>query len=156
VKPANTEWLGLTGEQGDFGTEMVLEPCWAVDPDGALVFGTYANGQAAAGAKEGPDGLRAYIGAVRCPAAILRGLARRCGVHIYSEQDDVILTDGKFLSITATSPGAKTVQLPEPRRVVSAFDGSELWSAVDALALDLQLGETRSYLLLPAAPQGAQ
>jgi len=27
---------------------------------------------------------------------------------------------------------------------------------VDALALDLQLGETRSYLLLPAAPQGAQ
>jgi len=136
-----------TGLTEPFGTDTVLDPLWVVDEAGVQVLGRYADGGIAAAAKRTPDGWRAYIGALHCPARLLRHLLKAAGVHLYSDSDDVVLTDGRFLGFVATSPGPKRLVFPGPRTVTGALDGQEIARRVDHLDLEMALGEARLYRL---------
>jgi len=130
-----------------FGPDTVLDPLWVVSEEGVEVIGRYADGGVAAAAKQTPHGLRAYIGALHCPARLLRNFLQASDVHLYSDSDDVVLTDGEFLGFVATSPGPKRLIFPGPRTVVNALDGQEVARGVDHLDLEMALGETRLYRL---------
>jgi beta-galactosidase len=134
-----------------FGTGAVLDPLWKVLEQGVVVLGRYANGDVAAAAKWTPGGLRVYIGALHCPAKMLRNILRASGVHLYSDSDDVVLTDGKFLGFIATSQGPKHLTFRAPCTVVRILDGQEIVRDVSSLDLFLELGETKLYLLKTAA-----
>lgn len=131
-----------------FGTDTVLDPLWVVEEGGVEVLGRYPDGGVAAVAKPTPDGLRAYIGVLHGPAKLLRNLLKASGVHLYSDSDDVVLTDGIFLGFTATSPGPKRLVFPGPRTVIGALDGREIARQVEHLDVEVALGETRLYRLM--------
>jgi len=130
-----------------FGTSTMLDPLWKVLEDGVAVLGRYANGDVAAAAKWTPAGLRIYIGALHCPAKLLRNILRASGVHLYSDSDDVVLTDGKFLGFIATSPGPKHLMFEAPTTLVRVLDGQEIARDVSCLDTVMELGETKLLLL---------
>jgi len=91
--------------------------------------------------------LRAYVGALHCPAKLLRNILQESGVHLYCDSDDIILTDGQFLGITATFPGPKHLVFPGRCDVTEATTGRLIAGDVDHLDVELELGETRLYRL---------
>jgi len=130
-----------------FGTATVLDPLWGVSEEGVEVIGRYADGTVAAAAKQTPEGLRATIGALHCPAKLLRNLAKRAGVHLYADSDDVVLTDGEFLCLAATSAGRKSIHFPKAHAAITALDGRELAPRASTVTLDMDKGETLLLLL---------
>jgi len=130
-----------------FGGETVLDPIWSVTDADAGILGRYADGTSAVASRQTPDGLRVYIGALNCPARLLRNVLKAGGVHLYSDSDDVILADEHFLAVTATSEGAKTISLPRRCKVTSVPDGALIAEAAETLSMEMKLGETRMFAL---------
>lgn len=143
---ASAEGLAV-GVTAPFGTETKLDPLWAIDDPEAERIGRYASGNTAAAFKQTPDGLRVYIGALHCPARLLRNILKDSGVHLYCDTDDVVLTDGKFFSLTVTSAGRKSMNFPQPCSVKDITDNSIVAENTDTLDLEFALGETRLFLL---------
>jgi len=134
----------LAEGDGSIGTDLTLEPCWAVDEGaGTEVIARYADGSIAAAWGETGEGLRAYIGALHCPAGVLRPLLRRAGVHLYATTDDVVLADDRFLGLAATSAGVKRIRLPRQATVTDLLSGEVLGEGIDRFELTMALGETR-------------
>jgi len=84
---------------------------------------------------------------IHCPAKLLRNILRLSGVHVYSDSDGVVLTDGKFLGFVSTSAGLKHLMFPSPALVIQALDGRTIAQRVEVLDVEMQLGETRLYQL---------
>ncbi|HOC70044.1 MAG TPA: beta-galactosidase [Candidatus Hydrogenedentes bacterium] len=143
-KPAQGLASGL---EAPFGTETVLDPLWAVEEPGAEVIARYGSGAVAVAAKQTPDGLRVYNGTLHCPAKLLRNILNASGVHVYSDSDDIILTDGRFFSITATAEGTKSLLFAQTATVTDILDNSVLAEKTVQLPLDMVRGETRLLLL---------
>jgi hypothetical protein len=86
-----------------------------------------------------------FSGAPILPSALLRGIAREAGVHIYSDADDVVTANRTFLSLYAPSGGTRTVRLPEPATVVDVLEDRVL--ARDVTEFQLDLAENTAVLL---------
>ena len=141
-----TQGLGA-GLTGPFRCETLLDPVWEVNAPDTEIIARNPSGGVAAAAKHTPDGLRVYIGALHVPARLLRNVIAASGVHVYCDSDDVLLTDGRFLGLSATSAGHKTVSLPRPCTVTDALDGRVIAENTAAWEADLALGETQMVLL---------
>ncbi len=122
-----------------------LYPLFQVAADQADVFGEFVDGGAPAMALKCMDGFTSvFVGGLTLPARLLANIAAEAGVHRYIESGDVIRTDGRFLGITACTPGHKTVHLPAPCEVADLF-GGEIVCRGSAFGVDLHAGETRVY-----------
>jgi len=147
VIPEKSEQGLAAGLETPFSKETVLDPLWAVDESGVDVIARYASGAIAAAAKRTPDGLCVYIGALHCPAKLLRNILTASEVHVYTDSDDIILTDGRFLSITATAEGPKTVRLARQATVMDLLDNTVPAENSDCIHLDMAFGETRLLMI---------
>ena len=58
------------------------------------------------------------MGSPDIPAAVLRGIARHAGVHLYSEAGDVLYATPTLLSAHTVSGGPRTFALPQRAEVV--------------------------------------
>ncbi|MCC6446831.1 MAG: beta-galactosidase [Armatimonadetes bacterium] len=131
---------GLFGSQRrDLKSQWSVEKAEGVDP-----FAVYTGGGGLVGAAvTEKDGWRSiYFASLYVPAHWLRGIARTAGVRIYCESDDIILGDGRYLSVTASADGEKTIRLPEESVVYDALTGDKLASGRQ-VGLSLKKGETR-------------
>jgi len=146
VTPEITSSGLAAGLNAPFRNETFLDPVWVVDEPGADIIARYRSGAPAVASKQTDDGLRVYIGALHCPAKLLRNILAASGVHIYSDSDDVVLTDGRFFSITATSAGTKHLTFPQPCTLTDVLDDEKVLRDTKELDLDLALGETRMFL----------
>jgi len=135
------------GLEADFGRDVLLEPRWNVTDTDAQPIARYADSGIAVASRMTADGLRVYVGTVYCPPTLLRNILKASGAHTWCDTDEVILTDGKFLSITATTAGEKHITLPGKFRVLSAFDSQEIARETTELTFNMQLGETRTFVL---------
>jgi hypothetical protein len=118
--------------------------------DRCRVLGRFAqNGQPAVAVREEPNYSTVYSGTLTVPAGLLRNCARKAGVFLYVESDEVIQTDGRWLFITATNPGRKQVRLPRPATLRDALSGRVLDTRTDLWSVDLQAGETRAVEIVP-------
>ena len=59
----------------------------------------------------------------------------------------MVLTDGQFLCFTATTAGPKRIELPRKCDVLRAPDAKPLARGVEHLDIEMQLGETKMFLL---------
>ena len=147
VTPEKASGGLAAGLESPFRNETLLDPLWVVEEPDAEVIGRFPSGGVAVAAKKTPDGLRVYVGALHCPARLLRNILNASGVHVYCDSDDIVLTDGRFFSLTASSAGKKHLKFPQSCRLVDALTGQSLVDGVAALDVDLALGETRMFLL---------
>jgi hypothetical protein len=127
-----------------------LTPSFAVDDPDAEVLARYAEGgEVAVAAKRVGDSLSVYSGVLQVPASLLRDLARRAGVHIYSDQDDVVMAGNGWLALHANAAGTRTLRLPTAATYRDVVSGATLGPAA-TLSFDLQQGDTK--LLRPQNP----
>lgn len=101
--------------------------------------------RAAVAIHDAPTHSTVYAGTLTVPAGFLRNCARKAGVFLNVETDEVIQTDGKWLFISATSAGQKELRIPRPAKVRDAMNGQEIGANVDHWQVELQQGETRVF-----------
>ena len=124
-------------------------PVFTIAPaeaDGCRVLGRFTEGGKPAVAVRGePTFSTVYAGTLSVPSALLRNCARKAGVFLYVETDEVIQTDGRWLVITATTAGPKLIYLPRLATVRDAMTGRKIGERIDRWDVELKQGETRLY-----------
>jgi hypothetical protein len=119
---------------------------YADDPDAALLGVMGAGINKPGLVVKQVNGWRSiFSGAPILPSALLRGIARAAGVHIYSDAGDVVTANRNFLCIYAPKGGKRTVHLPERVTVVDLIDHRTL--ARDVMQFDLEMAENTGVLL---------
>ncbi len=80
-------------------------------------------------------------------AFILRNIARESGVHVYADQNDVVLPGRSFLTLHAREAGEKVVRLPAPTDVYECYDGRLIGRQVTEFRDTLGKYDTGFYFL---------
>jgi hypothetical protein len=112
------------------------------------VLARFADGKTPAIAvREEPTHSTVYVGALTAPSAFLRNCARKAGVFLHVDTDDVIQIDGRWLFLTATTAGQKTIRVPHSATVRDAMTSEVVGTNIDRWQVGLQQGETRVYEL---------
>jgi hypothetical protein len=83
------------------------------------------------------------------PPDFYRALARRAGVHIYSETNDTLYVNKSYLTINADGAGTRTLRLPTHTDIYDAIDEKLLERNVREFELSLRDKETRILRLDP-------
>jgi hypothetical protein len=80
------------------------------------------------------------------PPEILRAILKRTGVHVYSEDGDVVYANKSMVTIVASSNGRKTIKMPSFGKLVDALDGTvfEL-DAENTATIEMKRQETRIF-----------
>ncbi len=66
----------------------------------------------------GKEWTSVYLASPDIPAPVLRGIARHAGVHLYSEDGDVLYATPELLSVHTVSGGKRTFRLPGQVEIV--------------------------------------
>ena len=125
-----------------WGTNNIVGPVFHLDDPDARVLGqvVFSEGRChpGMGVKELDDWRSVYIAAPNVPAPVLRGLARYAGVHLYSEDGDVLYATPDLLAVHTVAGGERHFRLPAPVEVVhDLFEDREL--AADSCAVEVRL-----------------
>jgi hypothetical protein len=105
-----------------WGTNSRIAPVFHVADPEARVLGhaVYAQGRCRPGlaVKEHAGWTSVYSAAPNLPPAVLRGVARHAGVHVYSDAGDVVYASPHLLSVHTVAGGERRLALPEAAEVV--------------------------------------
>lgn len=94
----------------------------AVEDDSAIPLGQLAGQMDVAFAmKPLEDWTSIYTLNPVLPAAILAGLARRAGVHLFSDRNDTLYASRQYLTINADGNGIRNVRFPRPVTLIDPF-----------------------------------
>ncbi|MHB1460776.1 MAG: beta-galactosidase [Armatimonadota bacterium] len=131
-----------SGEKFD-AVQSGLSPMYAVDDQRATPIARYAgSANAVAVAQTKMQGYTSvYSGALQLPTSVLRDIANDAGVHIYNDQDNIIMAGNGFVALHATSNGRKIVRLPSLSKVQDALTGQSLGTS-RTLSFDMQVGDS--------------
>jgi hypothetical protein len=124
-------------------------PRLAVADPNAVEIGRYqSDGRLSAVSKNTGSFQSVFVGNTSLSPAVLRMLLERAGVHIWSDSEDVIRTDGQILAIHSSGPGPRKIHLPAAT-AIATLGGEILARAPDPLEISFDAaGETRWFLLL--------
>lgn len=76
------------------------------------------------------------------PSALLCEIARRAGVHVYSDAGDQVFRSQNLLAVHAFSDGKRTIRLPESMDVRDAFTEETLALHATEFVTNVQRGDT--------------
>jgi len=93
------------------------------------------------------DWASVYSGAPNLPGALLRGLARYAGCHVYCDSGDQILADRSFVVVHTAAGGPVTIYLPKARPVWDVFARRKLGARLSRIEADLPPRSTTYYHL---------
>lgn len=80
-------------------------------------------------------------------ADLVRNIAQEAGVHIYSNDHDLIYANNKYLSVISARAGKKTIKIPEEKKVSDALTGELIEVNSDTITYNSKLYETRIFKL---------
>ncbi len=147
--PMSVRLTGLTAGTGGgtFGVKTEYFPRFAVAAEsGVGVLGLWADDEKPAFAVRQMDGWTSvYVGAGPLPASILRALAARAGVRLWSTEPDVVRASKAAAMIIATSDGERTLTLAGP--MAPAFGGQ----ALREHRLDMRFGDVLTFVAAESA-----
>jgi hypothetical protein len=130
-----------------YGPDLVAESRLTV-PEPERVLGSFENGAAALTLAEHDGWTSVFSASPGLPPGILRNLARRAGVHIYSETDDAFYAGRGLLALHAWEAGPKAIALPRPVRLREILGGESEERVTDRIGFEAEAFETRVYELV--------
>jgi len=90
-----------------------------------------------------------FTTAVPLPADLWRGLARHAGAHIYTQSNDIIHADRFMVALHTSTPGPRTIHLPEPARVIDVITGKTRYERTKMIEDEITASQTVIYRLEP-------
>lgn len=137
-----------------WGTNNSLNPVFHLDDPDMTELGqvVYSLGRCkpGMGVKEFEDWRSVYIAAPNVPAPVLRGIARYAGVHLFSEDGDVLYATQDLLSVHTLSGGVRKFRLPGRAATVYDLYNRELVAQdTDQFEVNLQPASTALYYTGP-------
>ena len=128
---------------GIIGHPDVWAQLISVADDQAVALGTLeGRREVALALKSMPGWTSVYTLNPVLPAAFLRALACRAGVHLYNDRDDTLYASRSFLTLAADAAGPRRVQLPRRADVLDPFTGERLWRGVSGFEREFHAKET--------------
>jgi hypothetical protein len=136
-----------------FGTDAAIGPMVYVDdaeavPLGRLIKQHTRSGPIGLAVKEQGGWKSVFCAVPNLPADLLRHVARFAGVHIYSDRDDVVYADRRFLAVHTLAAGERRVSLPRVADVHDAFTGEPVAGRTTRFNVKLAAEDTVVYELL--------
>lgn len=124
-------------------------PRWSINPEPTIrPFARFSDGSIAAASRDTEGGGRSiYIGTLSCPSVVLRNILKEAGARIYIDSDDVLATDGRFVGLTASSAGPKSILVPANMNLYREGDPNPLAVKNGQFTETLELGEVQFYRL---------
>ncbi len=143
--------LAITTTAGtQIGTGAEQTPLFACADPAAEVLGHFTDTESVGLAAKELDGWTSvYCGAPVIPAATLRQLARRAGVHIYCGSDDPFSANNNWLSIHTAGARTKRFLLPDERPVYDVVEDRLISDGCTSFEVELPEHVTRLYYLGP-------
>jgi hypothetical protein len=86
-----------------------------------------------------------YSAAPLMPAKLIRNIASESGVHIYSEDDDLVYANNIFLFITSRTSGMKKLKLPSTCNITDALSGEKISMNCQEFSISMNKNETRIF-----------
>jgi len=98
-------------------------------------------------ATERDGALSVFSSVPRLPAGLLRAVAKKAGVHLYIDTEDIVWASHDLLAISVNQPGPRDVRLPRPRRVVDLWTGQVVAEHADTFTTDVPENGTALFRL---------
>jgi hypothetical protein len=148
----------LTGDRITYGTDEYCGPWLYGDDPEAAVLGRLRGKTDRPALVRAPGLLEKDLGTWRSvwsaapaiQAPVLREIARRAGVHIYSEAGDQVLATRTLLAVHAATTGRRRIRLPAPSDVTDALTGKPIGRGIREFKAPLEWGVTALWRLQPA------
>lgn len=133
-----------------WGCTHAVAPTFYLDDPEAHVLGRVVFGQGSClpgmGVKVFDDWTSVYLAVPNVPAPVLRGLARFAGVHLYSEDGDVLHVSPQLLGVHTVAGGARTFHLPRRVELVyNLYEGRPVATDTDCFSVVLPPASTALY-----------
>ena len=119
-------------------TGHAVEPLFKVNGN-VEILGRYSNGDCAFAATKTGNAQSIFYGSYFLELPVLRDLAKRAGVHIYSDTTDPMEAGQSFVTLHARFAGRKTVRLPRRTSVYDVFGGKVVAKDVEEFSFDAPL-----------------
>jgi hypothetical protein len=149
------EWFRARQEWGGFEYDREhyrFTPVFSVDDPEARVLGRLRGVDAPGLAVKTMDGWTSvFIAAPFPPWKLVSNLVRFAGGHLYSDRQDLVYANRRFVFLQANRDGRRSLALPRAARIADAFSG-ETVSENGRAVLDMRHGEVRAYLLDASQP----
>ena len=137
-----------------FGTDNSIGPYfYCIDPE-AITLGNLLSPHCGVlpelpgfCVKEFDDWRSIFVGAPNIPSNVLRNIAKYAGVHIYSDDDDVVYANNNFLAIHTNHAGKRTIRLPRRCSVYDVFEDRLVAEDVGEFVDDLPQYTTALYFI---------
>jgi len=130
-------------------TEPLGPVFWADDPQAVVLGRLTPGGKAGMAVREFGTWRSVYCASPTMSTALLRGLARYAGAHVYSRSDDPFYANHSYAMIHTATGGLKQITLPEPRDVYDALSGESVARATATIRLEIPEQTTRIFRLCP-------
>ncbi len=121
IQPGQAITDGLAGLS--YGPDDAVETWFYPDDPDAVVLGTLADGRPGLVLRQYPEWTAVYSASPLLPAALLRRLAQRAGVHLYIDTEDVVWASHDLLAVSVKDAGPRTVHLPRQASVTDVYSG---------------------------------
>ena len=138
VEKAMDSKIDMAGGASHGATGHAVEPLFKAIGN-VEVLGRYQNGDCAFAAAKTGNAQSVFYGSYFLELPVLRDLAKRAGVHIYSDATDPMEAGGGFVTLHARFAGRKTVRLPKRTSVYDVFAGKVVAKDVNEFSFDAPL-----------------
>ncbi len=144
-RPANNgKVVTPSGELFD-AMQQGLSPIFTVDDPQARPLAKYeGSSDIAIAYKQTGSCTSIYCGLLQMSAAMLRTVAQLAGVHIFNDQDSIVMVGNGYVAMHATATGRKTLHMPKITHLIDAVNGQDMGIA-QTFTADMQLGDTILY-----------
>ncbi len=143
-------WLNVSSYMNDVRKCKVdLYPgLFAKEGDGEAIAHFLETGAPSITIKDNPDFRAVYYGSKHMSADIVRELARLAGVHIYTEDNDVLYANNSYITFHAATTGKKTLKLPREATLREVYSGKIYAENTDIVNFELLKGETLMFEII--------
>jgi len=136
---------GLEGVS--YGVDHKTLPVIYADDLQATLLGTLPDGKPGLVVKEHEGWTAIHSAAPLLPAALMRRIARRAGVHLYLETDDIVWATRDVLAVSVKDPGTRTIRLPRKAKVRDLYAGKTVGETIDSFQAEFRSRATRVFVL---------
>ncbi|MFD0958277.1 hypothetical protein [Paenibacillus chungangensis] len=137
----------VDGESVSYGVEEYVSPILAISDESATALGKLAGTDYCGLAmKRIGKSLSYYSVAPDLPSSVLRTVAARARVHLYTDTEDVVYANAHFLCVHAASAGVKMITLPAPRIVRDAMTGEYMMDGRRCASFSIHMAQFETIL----------